>query len=123
MNIAVNEIGPDAYEEYAQLSPGFQVKSVLECEPVRDGLGGLALSEAEVASPYPKYWPPDDCPTNWARKHDLAKWGIFIATTNGQVAGARPWLLPPRESWQPNGTTTRPDFSTSASLRISGDVG
>jgi ribosomal protein S18 acetylase RimI-like enzyme len=86
MNIALREIGPDAYEEYTQLRPGFLVESVLECRLDRDGLGGIVLRQVPVATPYSKYW-PDEGPAVWARMHDLTKWGIFIATADHHPAG------------------------------------
>ena len=87
MNIAVKEIGPDAYDEYAQVRTGFLVESVLECEPARGGLSGFVMREVPLANPYSKHW-PDDVPAVWARRHDLAKWGIFLATADRDPAGA-----------------------------------
>ena len=86
MNTAVKEIGPDACEEYAQLHPGFLVESVLECEPVRDGLGGIVLRQVPVTTPYSKGWPAEG-PAAWARMHNLTKWGIFLATADHHLAG------------------------------------
>ena len=76
-SVVIRQIGPEEYFRYAEVTPEFTVTSVLEVEPVAMGIGGLSLRETPVAHPYPKY-DHDENPLDWARKYNLAEWGIFL---------------------------------------------
>lgn len=85
-DLVVRAIGPDLYAQYAEVRPVFTVESTLACEPIRQGTGGLSLREVPVDCPYPKY-DHDDDPPEWAKKYDLAAWGVFLATRRGRPVG------------------------------------
>jgi len=80
MAFSIVETGRDGLREYSEVSIAFEVSSVLRIDRVDGGLGGLSLTEEPVASPYIKNY--DDSeeggPERWARRFDLANWGIFI---------------------------------------------
>ena len=84
--IVVGEIGPEAYSLYAQVTPEFVVESSLDCESVDGGLGGFRLRQTPVDHPYRKY-DHDEDPPDWARKYDLSKWGVFLATVDRSPVG------------------------------------
>lgn len=88
MAIEITAIGHEGWDWYAQVAPQFTVRSVLACEPIDGGLGGIALSERPVESPYEKYgFDPDDVPAKWAQRFDIRTWGIFLATDAGKPVG------------------------------------
>jgi len=91
--IIIRRIGPEDYSAYAEVTPEFMVTSALEVEPVDAGIGGLALREVPVAHPYSKY-DHDEDPPDWAKRHDLANWGIFLATM-GQCPAGGAAVAPP----------------------------
>jgi GNAT superfamily N-acetyltransferase len=85
--IEVVAIGPDEWESYGCVPSAFTVRSILECEPVEGGLGGIVLRERRV-TPHPKpAYDADDVPAHWAKRHDLAAWGVFLAKDGGKVVG------------------------------------
>jgi len=114
MNIVIEEIGPDRYAAYAQSSPWFQVASILECQPIRDGLEGISLREVPIPAPCTKQW-PDEGPTVWARTHDLTAWGIFLATADGNPVGGAA-VAPPARGIV--GTENRQDTAALFDFRV-----
>jgi ribosomal protein S18 acetylase RimI-like enzyme len=85
-SVVIKQIGAEEYSRYAEVTPEFMVMSVLEVEPVAMGIGGLSLRETPVAHPYLKY-DQDEDPPDWARKYDLADWGIFLGMIDQCPAG------------------------------------
>lgn len=86
MGLEVIEIGAEGFAEYSKVSPEFVVESALECEAVDGGLGGIALKEIPVDTPYRKY-DRDDNPPAWAKRFDLRAWGIFLASDSARPVG------------------------------------
>ncbi|OGG51904.1 MAG: hypothetical protein A3F84_02825 [Candidatus Handelsmanbacteria bacterium RIFCSPLOWO2_12_FULL_64_10] len=70
-----------ALPEYGEIPMSFLVESRLRVEPIRNGLGGLALVEERVAPPYLKDYDgsPEQRPTSWPGRWDLSGWGILSA--------------------------------------------
>lgn len=64
----------------ARIPIRFAVTSRLRVEPLDRGLGGLALREEAVASPYIKDYDalPDHGPTGWAKRFALLNWRMFL---------------------------------------------
>lgn len=84
MELEITKIGPEGWGPYAQVSPEFVVESVLECELVDGGLGGIMLRERPVDAPYQKYG-HDDNPGDWSKRFDLRTWGVFLAIETQNV--------------------------------------
>lgn len=86
--VRIERISSDRFDHYASISPEFMVTSILECELVDSGAGGIRLCEKPVAQPYRKYPKErDECFPDWTRRYDIAPWGIFLATDNGRPLG------------------------------------
>ena len=75
--------------EYSRLSIAFEVRSVLECELLEGGLGGIALTERPVAEPYVKDYDAieGEGPTRWARRFDVSRWRLFFAREGEELVG------------------------------------
>jgi GNAT superfamily N-acetyltransferase len=86
MTLQITEIGTENWAAYFEISPEFLVETVFECELVNGGLGGITLNERAVATPYPKY-DRDEKPEDWAKRFDLRRWGVFLATNAGRPVG------------------------------------
>jgi GNAT superfamily N-acetyltransferase len=89
-NLLIQQIIPDDLSTYASIPIAFEVRSVLEVEPIdRGGLGGVRLAERPVREPYTKDYDAqeDGGPERWADQHDLSKWAIFLAVTDGRPVG------------------------------------
>ena len=88
MSIEIVQVGADALEHWADVPIRFRVETVLEVEELDDGLGGLALVERPVATPYIKDYDAveNDRPARWTR-FDLSHWGFFHAIEDGAVGG------------------------------------
>jgi GNAT superfamily N-acetyltransferase len=87
--IEIIEIAPDRLDEYTTIPSRFLVRSVLDLEPVDNGLGGMLLREVPVASPYVKdYDAHGELPTDWPRIFDVRNWGFFLALDDIRSVGA-----------------------------------
>jgi GNAT superfamily N-acetyltransferase len=118
MTIAISEIGPEGWDSYAQIPTEFLVRSVLACELLDGGMGGIVLREIAVESPYTKQFDADDVPANWANGSDLKTWGVFLATDGGRPLGGAA-VAPPA----PNlvGVERRTDAAFLFDIRVSPD--
>jgi GNAT superfamily N-acetyltransferase len=75
--------------EYAHVPIAFEVRSTLDCTAPGGGLGGLLLSERDVAVPYRKDYDAiaGEGPARWARRFDVSNWGVLAARVNGERVG------------------------------------
>lgn len=77
--------------EYGKVSIAFLVESRYRVEPVRNGLGGWALTEEPVEHPYVKDYDElkGEGPSRWANRWDTSHWGI-LSTFDGpkRIGGA-----------------------------------
>jgi len=90
MLIQIKKINLDDLAQYATVPMAFEVQSVLKVDQIQDGLGGLALREEKLETPYIKDYDADfgNTPTLWAGQFDLQNWGIFLGIQDNQpIAG------------------------------------
>lgn len=87
MSVTISEIGHELWDRYSQVSTQYEVRSLLQCQPIGGGMGGIALVETVVGTPYTKQFAADDLPAIWARDFDLSRWGIFLAENLGSPVG------------------------------------
>lgn len=119
MPLEVTEIGPEGWDRYAQISGDFLVDQVLQCELLDGGLGGIALRERAIESPYRKNeFDPGDVPAAWARDFDLQGWGVFLATDAGRAVGGAA-VAPPSRGMV--GVERRTDAAFLYDIRVSAD--
>jgi hypothetical protein len=52
--VEIEQVGPEALAQYAQVPTAFEVRSRLRVVPVDHGLGGLAMREELLAALYVK---------------------------------------------------------------------
>jgi len=78
-----------ALAELAAVPIAFEVRRQLEVTDVDGGLGGLALTEMPVDPPYGKDYDAieGEGPARWARRFDLANWGLILARSAGRCLG------------------------------------
>ena len=90
MEIEIREEPPSALEAYGRVSIAFEVRSVLDVQPVDGGLGGFRLTERPVASPYRKDYDayPGEGPSRWAARFDVSRWGFLGAFAEGARVGS-----------------------------------
>jgi GNAT superfamily N-acetyltransferase/biotin operon repressor len=67
--------------EYGSVPIRFTVTSVLDVQPIENGLGGWRLIEHPLAMPYEKDYDQPEPPTRWTRHGDLANWTMLAAYT------------------------------------------
>jgi ribosomal protein S18 acetylase RimI-like enzyme len=75
-------------QAYAETPSYVEVTSILRCDPMADGMGGLCLSEHVVDPPVRKIYlntEYDPFPTH--DRWDVSQWGIFVATMQKAVVG------------------------------------
>ncbi len=74
--------------EYGRVPISFRVESRFRVEPVQGGLGGLRLVE-EAVVPYVKDYDavPEEGPSSWPRRWDIAHWGVLSACDGGRRVG------------------------------------
>lgn len=88
MPIEIQESAAEALTEYATIPSAFTVRSMFRVDWIEGGLGGINLTEQPVEPPYIKdYDAVGDGPLMWARRWDIASWGIFIARDCGEPVG------------------------------------
>jgi GNAT superfamily N-acetyltransferase len=92
MSTNVQEISSDQFPRYDAIPNRYEVRSVFRVEAIDGGLGGFRLVEERIANPYVRDYDShgDDNPTAWSADFDLDRWGIFLATDDGErpVGGA-----------------------------------
>ena len=87
--IEVVEETIEVLKEYSSISIAFEVRSMLEVTVLEDGLHGFLLKERAVDPPWIKDYDSieDEGSTSWARRWDIANWGVLAAYDQGQRAG------------------------------------
>lgn len=119
MPLEVTEIGSEGWDRYAQISGDFLVDRVFQCQLLDGGLGGIALRERAVESPYKKNeFDPGDVPAGWAKDFDLQGWGVFLATDAGRPVGGAA-VAPPSQGMV--GVERRTDAAFLFDIRVSAD--
>ncbi|HUG28149.1 MAG TPA: GNAT family N-acetyltransferase [Gemmatimonadales bacterium] len=89
MSVEIRQEPPSALTEYARVPIAFEVRERLAIVAPHARLGGLRL----VAEPVnPPYWKDYDAllenhPTTWARRYDMAGWGILAAYLGAERTG------------------------------------
>ncbi len=81
MTVQIREEPASALVEYARVPIAFVVRERLALRTPAAGLGGLHLVPEPVNPPWTKDYDanPDHHPSAWARRFDLAPWGILAA--------------------------------------------
>jgi GNAT superfamily N-acetyltransferase len=90
MTIEIREVEPDALDRYAMVSIAFEVRALLRLELVDGGLGGIALHEEAVRTPYLKDYDAygEGRPQDWPHEFDVTNWGFLLATDADRPVGA-----------------------------------
>jgi GNAT superfamily N-acetyltransferase len=91
VRIDVREESMAALDAYATISIAFAVDRVLDVAVMAGGLGGLSLIERRLTEPVVKDYDAieGEGPTRWARRFDLAHWGLLAAyADDARVGGA-----------------------------------
>ena len=98
MGVEIRALPPATLADYGAVSIAFVVHEVLDVvvDPVPDagGLGepgGLRLVPRRLAAPYVKDYDAiaGESPARWARRFDVARWGVLAALVDGtRVGGA-----------------------------------
>jgi ribosomal protein S18 acetylase RimI-like enzyme len=87
--IEIIEISPERLSEYNTVPSRFLVRTMLDLEPVDNGLGGMLMREVPVEPPYIKdYDSYGELPTDWPRIFDVRKWGFLLAVDGIRPVGA-----------------------------------
>jgi GNAT superfamily N-acetyltransferase len=75
--------------EYGQIPIAFEVRQILDVSPARDAGLGFALTERFVEPPFVKDYDSvaAEHPSQWARRFDVSKWGLFAARLDGRRVG------------------------------------
>ena len=75
--------------KHGQIAIAFRVDRIFEVVPLADGLGGLALREASVGSPWIKDYDAGgtEGPASWPKRWDLTHWGLIAAHRHGVRVG------------------------------------
>lgn len=119
MTLEIDQIRPESWDRYAQISGDFLVDRVFQCQLLDSGLGGIALRERAIESPYKKNeFDPGDVPAAWARGFDLETWGVFLATDAGRPVGGAA-VAPPSPGMV--GVERRKDAAFLWDIRVSAD--
>lgn len=89
MTVTIEEEPPSALAEYGGVPIAFEVGERLVVSAPDAGLGGLHLAPARVAAPYVKDYDadPDHHPAAWARRFDVACWGVLAARADAERVG------------------------------------
>jgi GNAT superfamily N-acetyltransferase len=88
MNVEIIQHSLDHLPEHARISIAFEVRSVLDLTVADGGLGGFALRERELASPYVKdYDSVGGSPGDWSSDFDVSSWTLHSAWIDGRRAG------------------------------------
>jgi ribosomal protein S18 acetylase RimI-like enzyme len=89
MEIKIVEESSDILADYEKVSIAFSVETVFRVELLKNGLGGLRLTEKAVAKPFIKDYDAHEKPFDWKEKFNLSNWGIFSAFDDeNRIGGA-----------------------------------
>ena len=74
---------------YGRIPISFEVREILDCTPIDDGLGGISLTKRVLATPYGRDYDSVEGqgPERWAERFDMSNWGLFLAMVNGEPVG------------------------------------
>lgn len=81
MSLFIDTISPNDLAEYATIPMTIDVRTILDLQPINNGLGGLAFQETPVTS-YLKDYDADGGPLCWPINFDLQNWGLFLGYEN-----------------------------------------
>jgi GNAT superfamily N-acetyltransferase len=89
MTVRIQQEPPSALAEYAGVPIAFEVRERLVVSVPDAGLGGLHLTPERLATPYMKDYDadPDHHPAAWARRFDVARWGVLAARAEEERVG------------------------------------
>jgi ribosomal protein S18 acetylase RimI-like enzyme len=89
MTIEIRHEPPSALAAYARVPIAFEVRERLAVVAPDAGLAGLRLVPEPVTPPYTKDYDaePGHHPTAWARRFDVARWGILAAYAGTERVG------------------------------------
>jgi ribosomal protein S18 acetylase RimI-like enzyme len=90
MMLEIQQVGPEALYRYAQVSIGFEVRSILQVDVLEHGLSGVRLEETPVSTPYWKDYDEDERPTDWPGQFNLQNWAFFLVEDSGGQPGQPP---------------------------------
>jgi GNAT superfamily N-acetyltransferase len=120
MRFEVQEEPLASTAEYAAVSIAFEVRRVLDVEVIDGGMGGFALSERVVDTPYVKDYDADDGgPARWAERFDVSSWGLLGARIGGRLVGGA------AVAWDTPGVTMlegRRDLAVLWDIRVAPEV-
>ena len=82
MLVTIETIESDRFPLYGRIPNWYEVKSILQAQPVAGGLGGFTLEEEELREPFIRDYNShrEDNPIHWEGRFDLSTWGVFLAT-------------------------------------------
>jgi GNAT superfamily N-acetyltransferase len=89
MRVDVRTLPAAALAGYGAVPIAFAVHEVLDVVPDDGGLGGLRLVPRRLAQPYVKDYDAiaGESPARWARRFDVARWGVLAALVDGERVG------------------------------------
>jgi GNAT superfamily N-acetyltransferase len=89
MSFQIDEVPLTRLAELGGISIAFVVDRLLEVRVVDGGMGGIALTERTVETPYLKDYDAiaGEGPARWADRFDISRWGLLAATDGGQWIG------------------------------------
>lgn len=96
MAIEIIEESAGELPEYEKVPIAFRVESRFIVVPIENGLGGLKIIEESVV-PYIKNYDANEGerPSQWVKRFDVSRWGIFSAFDGAQrIGGAAAWRTP-----------------------------
>ena len=86
MPFAIKTLLPDHLADYAMIPMTIEVRTVLDLQPINNGLGGLAFHEIPV-TPYVKDYDIEGGPLCWPQNFDIQNWGLFLGCENDLPVG------------------------------------
>jgi GNAT superfamily N-acetyltransferase len=86
---SIREHPLERLRDYGRIPIAFEVRSVLDCSAIDGGLGGIALAERAVETPYVKDYDAiaGNGPERWLERFDTARWGLLLAGDGGTPVG------------------------------------
>ena len=89
MRVEIRALPVATLADYGAVSMAFPVHEVLDVVPDAGGLGGLRLVPRRLVEPYVKDYDAiaGESPARWARRFDVARWGVLAALADGKRVG------------------------------------
>jgi GNAT superfamily N-acetyltransferase len=89
LEVEIREEAISALPEHGSVPTAFEVDRVLDLEARENGLGGFALHERVMDTPWRKDYDAIDGegPAAWAREFDVTNWGLLVARADGRRVG------------------------------------